>query len=717
MVKFNASGVRQWSTYYGGSGNDFGNSCTIDSGGNVYLVGYTGSTSGTVMATAGSHQSIYGGGTNDGFFVKFDGAGIRQWATYYGGTGDDYIYFCTTDAAGNPYLAGTSGTNSGTIIATLGSHQSTNGGGMWDAFLVKFDGAGLRQWGTYYGGSGNDWGNSCNIDAMNNVYLAGYCDSNTGTVIATTSSHQSVFGGGADAYLVKFNSAGVRQWGTYYGGTGGDTGNFCVTSANGNVYLSGYTSSNTTTMIATTGSHQITFGGGQDAFLVQFNSAGVRQWGTYYGGANIDGSFSCDTDGSGNIYLLGRTDVNTGTVIATVGSHQSLYGGGVYDAFLVKFNVTGIRQWGTYYGGAGNDYGYACSTDPSGNVYIAGNTPSNTSTLIATTGSHQSSYGGSGDAFLAKLECSVLNPSITVNNPVCVGSNLSFSSSVSYTSVVNYNWSGPSSFTSAILNPSVSNVNALNAGSYSLSVDDGYGCNETTNIIITVNPLPTVLVNSGAICSGNSFTITPTGAITYSYSSGSAINNPTITSSYSVTGTDVNGCSNTAISSVTINPLPTINATSSTSLLCTGQTATLTANGATTYTWNTTATTSVISVSPTVTTTYTVNGTSTSGCSNSASITQSVSLCTGLAIQSGVEAQSISIFPNPTNGFLNVHISTTLNATSYIQILNVLGQIVLTTNIQNQTTQLNISDLKNGLYFVKVLEGNKVIATQKIIKE
>jgi hypothetical protein len=146
----------------------------------------------------------------------------------------------------------------------------------------------------------------------------------------------------------------TRLWGTYYGGSGsgGDLGYSCSTDASGNVYLAGYTSSNTGTIIATAGSHQSTNGGGtSDAFLVKFNLSGVRQWGTYYGGAGDDLGYSCATAGAGNVYLAGYTASNTGTILATAGSHQSTYGGGTYDAFFLKFNTSGLRLWGTYYGG------------------------------------------------------------------------------------------------------------------------------------------------------------------------------------------------------------------------------------------------------------------------------------------------------------------------------------------------------------------------------
>jgi len=326
---------------------------------------------------------------------------VRLWGTYYGGAGGDYGLSCATDASGNIYLAGLYGSLDG--MATTGAHQTTFGGGSFDAFLVKFNSNGVRQWGTYYGGTRADYGRSCATDASGNVYLAGYTESTIG--MATTGAHQTTYGGGSyDAFIVKFNSSGARQWGTYYGGASVDYGISCATGASGNVYLAGYTQSYTG--MATTGAHQTTWGGDMDAFLVKFNSSGVRQWGTYYGGTGVDYGYSCATGASGNVYLAGYTQSYTG--MATTGVHQTAFGGGGSDALLVKFNSSGVRQWGTYYGGSGNDKSFGCASDASGNVYLAGETSSTTG--IAATGAHQTtSGGGASDAYLVKfVDCTTL---------------------------------------------------------------------------------------------------------------------------------------------------------------------------------------------------------------------------------------------------------------------------------------------------------------------
>lgn len=150
----------------------------------------TGSSTGTIIATVGAHQSTFGTGTNDSYLVKFNSVGVRQWGTYYGGSGIDLGLSCCTDGLGNAYLAGH--TSSSASIATSGAHQTTYAAAN-DAFLVKFDVNGVVQWGTYYGGTGSEQGNSCSTDAIGNIYLAGTTTSNSGTIIATTGSHLEEF--------------------------------------------------------------------------------------------------------------------------------------------------------------------------------------------------------------------------------------------------------------------------------------------------------------------------------------------------------------------------------------------------------------------------------------------------------------------------------------------------------------------------------------------
>jgi hypothetical protein len=408
-----AQNVRAWGTYYTGTGQvwpngeDRGSSCITDAAGNVYMVGFTSSNSD--IATTGAHQTVHAGGPitfgtggYDAFLVKFNSSGVRQWATYYGGSENDKGISCALDASGNVYMIGSTSSASG--IATAGAHETT----VNDGFLVKFNSSGVRQWGTYIEGTSN----ACNTDASGNIYIVGLTNSTSG--IATAGAHQTVMSGSGDAFLVKFNSSGVKQWGTYFGGpytlaSGMETGLSCATDALGNVYMTGHTPS--TSGIATAGAHQTIYGGSStDAFLVKFNSSGVIQWGTYYGGEGVDIGYSCATDASGNVYMAGDAQQQNlpASGISTIGAHQSAYGGGYSDGFLVKFDSNGLRQWGTYYGGSLLDVSFSCATDASGNVYMSGNTQSNSG--IATSGAHQTTIN---DAFLVCFNSSGVRQSGT----------------------------------------------------------------------------------------------------------------------------------------------------------------------------------------------------------------------------------------------------------------------------------------------------------------
>lgn len=393
LVKFNKDGVRQWATYYGAVANtaDYKASCATDLWGNIYL---SSSTSQTTGIAQNGHQSAFGGAFFDAYLVKFDSLGNRLWGTYYGGEGNDVAYGCATDLNGSVYLCG----------ATTSEHNiSFNGykntyGGDGDPFLVKFNKDGERLWATYYGGTGSDIAYGCAVDGTGSVYLTGNASSRNGIAFQ---GHQSDYGG---AFLVKFNSEGARQWGTYYGSRYNDQGNACATDGTGAVYMAGTTSSPSN--IAYNGFQNTYGGGGDDAFLVKFNSSGVRQWGTYYGGDGhtiwqSESGRSCSISSNGAVYLAGNSSSHNG--IGQSG-YQDTFGGGPADAFLVKFNSqTGDRIWGSYFGGEGGEFGFECASDEStGSVYLCGMTKTQSGLI---SGGHQVTFGGAyDDAFLVKLQ-------------------------------------------------------------------------------------------------------------------------------------------------------------------------------------------------------------------------------------------------------------------------------------------------------------------------
>jgi hypothetical protein len=339
LAKFGPSGNLIWATYYGGTDSDYGYAIKVDASGNIYLVGYTSSTN--AIVTPGTYQTIFNG-TTEAFLVKFNSSGTRLWGTYYGGPLFELASGVATDAAGNVYMAGYTQSTSG--IASAGGFQTTSGG-LTDAFLAKFNANGNILWSTFYGGAGDDYANDVATDNLGNVVMCGSANSNSG--IASAGGFQNTLNAGSqDAFVVKFDANGNRLWGTYYGGVQLEQGTGIAVSGS-TIYLAGETAS--TTNIAS-GGFQNSFGGFRDAFLVKFDGAGNRIWATYYGGSNVEEGEDVGTDQYGNVFLAGDTySPNNGDTIATPNGFQTSLTGSE-NHFLAAFTPNGIRVSATYFG-------------------------------------------------------------------------------------------------------------------------------------------------------------------------------------------------------------------------------------------------------------------------------------------------------------------------------------------------------------------------------
>jgi gliding motility-associated-like protein len=179
----------------------------------------------------------------------------------------------------------------------------------------------------------------------------------------------------------------------------------------------------------------------------------------------------------------------------------------------------------------------------------------------------------------------------------------------------------------------------VSSGSYSVVGRASNGCTNTAVTNVTVNPVPNISISgTNTICIGQSTTLTASGGTSYTWTPGGTVSpsitvTPTTTTVYNVVGTNSVGCTKTATIQVVVNGLPTVSSTSVT--ICRGNSGTITASGASTYTWGTSSTSNSISVSPTVTTTYTVTGTNTNGCSNTAVGQVSVNALPTVQINSG----------------------------------------------------------------------------------
>jgi hypothetical protein len=411
VAKFDNNGARLWGTYYGGSSTEGGIAfkcglCT-DPSGNVWYSQVTASTNFPV--TAGCFQAANGGGT-DATLVKLTTAGARLYATYYGGSGTEApgvprwgantAPAIASDGSGNIFMTGL--TQSTNLPVTAGCFQAANAGG-GDAFFVKWSSAGARLYATYYGGTGNEEaaGVGIAVDNGGNAWMTGSTASSNFPI--TAGSFQTVFGGTFDQYLVKWNNACVRQYATFYGGTGDE----CIlcdvdVTSTGEIWMGSYVQS--TNFPVTPGAYQTASAGGWENGIVRFSNAGARLYASYFGSNNQEEFWDIAVDRvTGNVGIAGST---WGTTLPTMGpAFQSASGGGT-DGTVTIFNSAGSAIYSTYYGSSGHDEAFSCVFDINRNYWVSGMAAA--TTFPTTPGAFQTVNAGGTDAFLAKFQPPVI---------------------------------------------------------------------------------------------------------------------------------------------------------------------------------------------------------------------------------------------------------------------------------------------------------------------
>ena len=204
MAKVSSGGVLAWATYLGGSGSDSGSAIAVDGAGNALVTGYTSSSD-----FAGANNS-YHGGSYDAFVAKVTSGGSLAWATYLGGSGDDYGYGIAVDGAGNALVTGHTYSSD-----FAGANNSFHGGTYDDAFVAKVTSGGSLAWATYLGGSNYDDGYGIAVDGAGNALVTGDTYSSD-----FAGANNSFHGGYDDAFVAKVTSGGVLAWATYLGGSG-----------------------------------------------------------------------------------------------------------------------------------------------------------------------------------------------------------------------------------------------------------------------------------------------------------------------------------------------------------------------------------------------------------------------------------------------------------------------------------------------------------------
>lgn len=300
-----------------------------------------------------------------------------------------------------------------------------------------------------------------------------------------------------------------------------------------------------------------------------------------------------------------------------------------------------------------------------------------------------------------------VTPTITITGPttICASSPATLTASGSTT----YTWNTGSANSSITVSPSVTTV-------YNVSSNSG-GCVGTAQHTITTAPSPTITVSGPTlVCNTSTNVLTASGASTYSWNTGATSASITITPSvnttYTVTGVGSNGCSIKKTTFVTVSPLPNLNIAGPANI-CSGNSATLVVSGASTYTWNTGATTNSIVITPSLATTYSVTGTSTAGCVSTKITTVSVTnptittanafLCapSGSAnlTANAFSGSIINWYASPTStvslatGSVYASPTVTANTTYYAQASNTFSNTILTPTLGGNGSTGNMFDV------------------------
>lgn len=337
IARFTMDGEIIWSTYFGGSQGETGQSIVISDDDDIFFVGGTTSEN---MATVNSFQEIYSG-MGDGLLSKFSKEGLLLWSTYYGGEGSDGLAEIALSDQNELFLIGE--TRSDTNIATENVYQETYSGSN-DCFIAKFTLTGERLWGTYFGGPGFEQAFDIDSDSLGNVIISGYTQSSSG--IATPGAHKTVMES-VESFLASFNSSGQINWGTYFGGTREEFDGNAIYVNGSDIYFAGRTDSEDG---ITAGSpYQTEYAGpyveeyfNSDIYLTKFNSNGQQIWGTYYGGLGseiVNGIIKIDE----NKYALGASSGSSGSVVVTPDAFQpenAGFGDGLFAVFDVDLLIS-----------------------------------------------------------------------------------------------------------------------------------------------------------------------------------------------------------------------------------------------------------------------------------------------------------------------------------------------------------------------------------------
>jgi len=748
-VKYDSNGTLIWAISAGGSTNEEATSVATDIFGNIYITGFYESSSFSV-----SGSTLYNNGGKDVFFIKYNSAGNLGWAKSFGGISNDWGSSVAKDANGNIFLSGnfcSTTINFDTQILT----NVNNAGSTEDIFAIKFDASGNVLWANSEGGGLNDVLYSSTVDNNGNLIVVGYFYNST-LVFGSISLGNA---GGNKMFVGKYDSNGNVVWAKTVGWIGGnDYANAVSTDSNGDILVAGYYEYNPVSF----DSWSLPNIGGQDIYVVKYNSSGVVQWAKNLGGTSNDMVTSLSTDSQDKFIMSGyfsSASIPFGsTTLTNLGSNDIFVTKLSSNLIVLPPSVAPASRCGSgtiviNASGASGSAIYRWFNTPTdiNTIYIGASytTPNLTQTDTFYVCIDSAGYRSSRIPAIATVNL-LPTVSFATLNPVCVNAN-------------SFTLSGglPSGGTYSGASVSANNFNPSNAGVGTHTITYTYtntstGCSNTANqdIVVAATPIVTFAALSAVCINSSNIVLTggsPTGG-NYSgagvsannfNSNNAGVGNHTITYSYTNTTT---GCSNTATQSITVNPLPvlSINAIpnlinfTATPVIISGNPSggTFTGNGVSGNIFNP-------AIAGLGTQHIIYNYTDGNSCSNSSEISTIVYdttgvLCTSFdtvftyisvtdtliinfvltGIASPNNVNTIKVYPNPASTYIYIDCGNYASMNGYtIRIDNSLGQTVYTTPISQQNYYIDLSSWTgNGTYFVYIIDNlSNTIDVRKII--
>lgn len=338
VAKINPSGTALvYCGYIGGSKDDVAMGIAVDDSGNAYIAGQTFSTEATFPVKIGPDLT-YNGDTGSGYEANGDifvakvsasGTGL-DYCGYIGGSKSETANGIAVDSSGNAYITGMTTSTEATFPVIVGPDLTYNGG---DGFVAKVNASGIGL--AYCGYIAGMWWPKIAADGSGHAYLSGTASSSLPTVVGPDLTYN---GGDSDVFVAKLNLSGSAfDYCGFVGGSeqDGNSAGIAVDQV-GNLYITGDTWSDESTFPVVDGP-DLTYNGGQDAFVAKVDSSGTfLVYCGYIGGANADQGYGMAVDQYGNAYICGNAQSNQSTFPVLEGPDLTYSGG--QDAFVAKIS-------------------------------------------------------------------------------------------------------------------------------------------------------------------------------------------------------------------------------------------------------------------------------------------------------------------------------------------------------------------------------------------